>query len=72
MMLKLIKDLFLGEPAFATGLIATGLAAWVAALVAMGSAVPVGLAVSSPVATAIGAWYTRQHVEPLVVWSADD
>lgn len=63
-MLKVLKDLVLGEPAIALGIVSTGLGAWVAALVGAGEAVPIALAVAAPVSSAVAAVYTRQTVEP--------
>lgn len=63
-MIHFFKDLLVGEPVLATSLIATGLGAWVAALVASGMPVPLWLAVATPVASAIAGFYGRSKVRP--------
>ncbi len=63
-MLRFIRDLVLGEPALALGLVATALGSWLAVLVAGGGAVPLWLAVATPVASAVAAVYTRQVSVP--------
>lgn len=64
-MIQFVKDFLLGEPAVALGIVSTGLAAWVAALIGMGEVVPLWLAIAAPVASAVGAGYTRKLSEPL-------
>ncbi len=65
-MIRLIRDLVLGEPSLAFGLISVGLGSWLAVLVAGGMSAPVWLAVATPVSAAIAAFYTRQLSTPNV------
>lgn len=64
-MIEFIRRIVFGEPAVFVGIVATGLSAWMAALIGMEEVVPLWLAVATPIWTAVGAFFTRQNVTPL-------
>ncbi len=63
-MIKLLKDIVLGEPVVAVTLIGFVLAAWVAALTQTDVQVPLWLAIASPASIAIGGFYMRANSAP--------